>query len=251
MRDPDTGLYMDFLPLYARVPMSRLAEAYEWAMTSEHPECRYAIWAIARNHALSPAADSRRQHPGRVRNFRHLSMVLRVYEECGDGTGDARPDPDLSRFHCPRTKAGAASAHPEAQMLSYRVLSYRARRKHASCEREAQNLSNGAFYCIQRLGRILKQRFTDYPVPQLRDLFIAEEIVCREALRWASAQPRWSAAFRLFDKLRERTNKLEADNKAGTPQGSTTEQKVYANYILICRKIGRLYLNSQCGGALL
>jgi hypothetical protein len=243
MRDPDIGLHTEFLPLYARVPIDRLARAYGWAVSSDHPECRYAVWDISRNYALISASKVRHGHPAAGRNFRHLGVILRMFEEYGGGA--ALTEPDFAAFHCSLTKAGAASVHAEAQMLTYRILKSRAARPLVSCQTEADDLSRKIFHCTGRLESVLKEDFRSYPVPGILDLFTGEEIVCREALRWAGAQPPWSPAYRLFNKLLIRTDKTNARNESGRPRGTRTRQRIYVNRSPACYEIARLYLEAQ------
>jgi len=248
MRDPDTGLHMEYFPLHAQVPMARLEQAWEWAKASEHSECRYAVWAIARNHATAPRTLPHHDAPSIMWNNAFLFRIWELWSEFEANRSITPAEPDLSSLHCRLTQAGAESGHPEAQVLVRRILEARAAEARGSfADRKA------ALFAIwsptDRLEQLLADdlKFTQYPVPRLRALFTAEEVVCREALCWAKLQPVSSEAFRLFKKLLKRTDKLSADSKAGRPLGNKTQQKRYVQRTEWCRKIAGLYLDARAG----
>ena len=245
MRDPDTGLHMEYLPLYASVPIARLEQAWEWAKLSDHPECRYAAWAIAQNHAIAPRSIADHDVPSLLLISIHLSTVWRVYGEFESGGLRSPAEPGLARFHCELTRAGEAWGHPEARMLVYRILAARA--AHAEASGDARAALERIWNPAKRLKALLDEspEFSGYPEPRLRSLFTAEEVVCREALCWARGQPEGAEAFRLWTRLRDRTDRLEAGNKLGKPMGTKTAQKSYVMRKGWYRKIAALYLESR------
>ena len=251
MHDPDTGLHMEYLPLYTSVPFARLEDAWEWARTYPHPECRYAVWSIARIYETNPRTIPYAEAPTMMWILLHLSTIWRVYGECKSGGLRSPEEPELARFHCELTRTAEAWGHPEARMLVYRILTARA----AHAEKSYSDV-RAAIHAIwnptDRLEALLKERpeFTAYPVPRLRSLFTAEEVVCRDALCWARRQPEGAEAFRLFERLRERIDRLETENKLGRPMGNKTSQKRFVARTGWCKKIAALYLDARARRAM-
>ena len=252
MRDPDTGLHMEYLPLYTSVPIGRLEEAWEWARTYPHPECGYGVWSISRIYETTPPVPYLVDTPSIMWIMVHLSMMLSVYGEYKSGSLRSPAEPELARFHCELTGAGEAWGHPEARMLVYRILAARAARAAAKSASDVKSAILAIWNTTERLEALLEEspEFTAYPVPRLRSLFTAEEVVCRDALCWARRQPESSEAFALFERLRKRTDSLEADNKLGRPMGTRSKQKHYVARIQWHRKIAALYLESRAGRAM-
>jgi hypothetical protein len=249
MHDPDNSLHQEFLPFYARVPIKQLADAYGWATASDHPECRYAVWAIARNHARAPRTVPHTPNHTIMWNFHHLAMILDVFNESKLRDPSGEPEPDRSKYHCTITRAGAARGDPEAEVLAYRIL--RARRDRCVTSWPTKSLPAQISNNTKRLVKILLHEpdFGHYPVPLLSDILTEEEIACHAALCWAMKEPSDSYAFGLFQKIQKRTDELTGDKNTGTLQRNMYGHKYYirrtTSLYLWCIKVARFYLESH------
>ena len=233
-----------FLPLCARISVERLAAASQWAMLSDHPECRYAVWSIARNHAR---ADT---NPVTVHAtiMRHLSIISALFDDYESRGLLTAPYPDLSAFHCAVTKTAIDTGHPEMQVLAHRIL--RARGEIASTPTDDRlNLYTDISKNTEQILKVKRKLdWSHYPVPQFSDLLTPEEKVYRHALAWASTQPEGTEAFALFSKIRRRTDSLSAGMRRGRLPSNKDSKSYYiyksGTLYVWYRKLARLYLDS-------
>jgi addiction module HigA family antidote len=246
---------IDFLPLCARVPVEHLSAVWEWATLSDHPECRYAVWSIARNRARADV-EPVTSHAIIMRHFSIISAVFDGREYRGllwtfgaePGGGSGGPCPDLSAFHCDITREAMDTGHPEMQVLVHRILSVRAE-IHSTPTEDRSNLYTDI---AKNTDRIMDLKttldFLHYPIPPFSDLLTPEEKVYRPALAWAGAQPEGSDAHVLFSKIQRRTDSLAATKRRGRRPRNKDNKNYYiyksGTLYVWYRKLARLYLDS-------
>jgi addiction module HigA family antidote len=231
-----------FLPLCARVSAERLSAVWTWAAThADHPECRYAVWSIAGNHARGHA-DPVRTH-GTI--MRHLAVIAALFENLESRSLLDAPCPDLSAFHCDVTRAAMETGQPELQVLAYRILCARSEIERTATE-DRHNLYTDIAKNIDSLKRKRKRDHDRYEVPPFDALLTEEERNYRPALEWAAAQPAESEARSLFRKIRRRIESLAASQKAGSLLRNKDNQSYYVyksgTLYVWYRKLARLYL---------
>ena len=233
-----------YLPLTARVAIERLAAAYEWAIHSDHPECRFALWSLARIHARALAHGI-----NRAIIMRELSIIASLYDEAESPSGLAPLCPELAAFHCPVTREAVTLAHPAMQVFVYRVLRDRKRIAANPTMEEREQLKSSI---ARNRTAILKFRDkldpSPYPIPLFSDLLTPEERVYQPALAWAATQPVNSAAFKLFEKLQSRTDTLAVKERV-SPLSRNKDNNSYYIYksgslYPWYRQLARLYLAS-------
>jgi antitoxin HigA-1 len=235
---------IDFLPLGARVPIERLAAAWEWATLSDHPECRYAVWSIARNHA-SAETNPVTTHATIMRHLSIISALFDDYESRGLLTA---PCPDLSAFHCDITRAAMDAGHPEMQVLAHRILSARGEIANTPVDERLNLYTDISKNTDRMLDLKTKPDFLHYPIPPFSDLLTPEEKAYRPALAWAGAQPAGSDAHVLFTKIQRRTDSLSAGKRRGRLPRNKDNKNYYiyksGTLYVWYRKLARLYLES-------
>ena len=240
---PDMAAF-SFLPLCARVPSERIEAAWNWARLSDHPECRYAVWSIARHHARAPAQPV----TSHAIIIRHLSIITTLFDDHEGGilTLAALPEPGL--FHCEITTEAMNTGHPEMAVLAHRIL-----RARAEIERTLTDDRLNLYTDIAKnTDSIRKQKnkldFTEHAVPSFDELLTAEERAYIQALAWAAGQAAGSEAHELFCKIQRRADSLAA-RKRRQRLPSNSDNKSYYVYksgtlYVWYRKLARLYLES-------
>jgi addiction module HigA family antidote len=230
-----------FLPLCARISAERLSAVWTWAAHADHPECRYAVWSIAGNHARSHA-DPVRTH-GTI--MRHLAVIAALFENLESRSLLDAPCPDLSAFHCDVTRAAMETGQPELQVLAYRILCARSEIERTATD-DRQNLYTDIGKNMDSLKRKRKRDLDRYEVPPFDALLTEEERNYRPALEWAAAQPAESEAHLLFRKIRRRIESLAASQKAGSLLRNKDNKSYYiyksGTLYVWYRKLARLYL---------
>jgi hypothetical protein len=249
-QDSGFRLHCEFLPLCARTTLDHIGRAYEWAAASDHPECCYAIWSIARLHARPPGS----RNAARAVIMRHLGMIVKLFDDHLAGTLH-RPGSGLSDFHCEITAAAAARQDPELQMLTYRILRARSRFDTVSYA-ERNKLYQEAARHLRAITRSAVARLEKtealYAVPALSDFLSAEEKVLADALEWARSSQSRSEAHLLFEKIRRRTDELHRQKSRRALRRNRENRSYYIHGIGSihpwCRKLARLYLREHPPG---